>query len=120
MSKRTTPARARQPKARPSAAGERVTYRELRNTPGQVWDRLAKGEMLTLVAEGEVKAILVSVVEGDVSSAREAVVRGRAMLAASRLRRQARESSAGAMSIDDINALIRKTRESRHKATRRA
>jgi hypothetical protein len=60
------------------------------------------------------------VVEGDVNSAREAVVRGRAMLAASRMRRQAREASAGALSIDDINALIRRTREARHNATRRA
>ena len=31
----------------------RVTYRELRNTPGRVWERLAGGGPRTLVADGE-------------------------------------------------------------------
>ncbi|MGQ0650239.1 MAG: hypothetical protein ACT4P7_22080 [Gemmatimonadaceae bacterium] len=33
-----------------------VTYRDLRNTPGQVFARLSAGEPLPLVAEGEAKA----------------------------------------------------------------
>ena len=102
-----------------SSAGDRVTYRELRNTPGQVWERLANHEALTLVADGEAKAILVPVVDGDVSAAYEAYTRGRAMLSASRMRRAAQESGASALSLDDINALIRAARKARSRGGRR-
>jgi hypothetical protein len=37
-------------KKRPAPSGDRVTYRDLRNTPGRVWERLASREILTLVA----------------------------------------------------------------------
>lgn len=103
-------------KKKPSArTGDRITYRELRNTPGRVWERLADNKPLTLVAEGEAKAILVPVTEGDVSLAYEAYTRGRAMLAAARLRRQARETGAYRMGLRDINELIRATREARRR-----
>ena len=92
---------------------DRVTYRELRNTPGQVWERLNNRELLTLVADGEAKAILVPVVDGDVATAYEAYVRGRAMLAASRMRRRARQAAAAKMTLRDINALIAEARAER-------
>jgi hypothetical protein len=98
---------------------DRVTYRELRNTPGQVWERLANNEPLTLMAEGVAKAILVPVVDGDVQGAYEAFTRGRAMLAAARLRRDARQSGTDRMTLVEINALIRKTREARARTARR-
>ena len=98
---------------------DRVTYRELRNTPGQVWERLANNEPLTLMAEGVAKAILVPVVDGDVQGAHEAFSRGRAMLAAARIRRDARQSGADRMTLVEINALIRKTREARARTARR-
>jgi hypothetical protein len=98
---------------------DKVTYRELRNTPGRVWERLADNEVLTLVAEGRPRAILVPVDDGDVGSAHEAYMRGRALLAAARLRRQARASGTSGMSLDQINALIRTTREQRRRAARR-
>ena len=37
------------PCAAPSAVRARLTYRELPNTPGRVWERLSNGEPLTLV-----------------------------------------------------------------------
>lgn len=92
---------------------DRVTYRELRNTPGRVWERLAANEPLTLIAEGEAKAILIPVQDGDVRAAEEAFVRGYAMLAAAKLRREARESAGGAMTLDEINSVIRKVRAAR-------
>lgn len=98
---------------------DRVTYRELRNTPGRVWERLANNEPLTLVAEGEAKAILVPVTDGDAGSAYEAYVRGRAMMAAARLRRRAREAGSGKMTLAEINALIRATRQAKREDTRR-
>ena len=108
------------PKGTPRANHtDRVTYRELRNTPGKVWERLNNRELLTLVAEGEPKAILVPVVDGDVAGAYEAYVRGRAMLAASRMRRRARETAAGRMTLREINVLIAETRAQRERSARR-
>jgi hypothetical protein len=96
------------------AGSDRVTYRELRNTPGRVWERLAADEPLTLMAEGEAKAILIPVRDGDVRAAEEAYVRGRALMAAAKLRRAAR-NEAGSMTLDAINAVIRKVRASRRR-----
>src|SRR5437773_5346924 len=98
------------PKKPTSSRSDRVTYRELRNTPGQVWERLARNDLLTLIADGEPKAILIPVADGDVRGAEEAYVRGRAILAASRMRRRARESAAATMALGDINELIKRTR----------
>ena len=106
-------------KREPRSEGDKVTYRELRNTPGRVWERLAGNEVLTLVAQGVPRAILVPVEAGDVRSAQEAFTRGRALLAAARLRRQARASGVSGMTLDQINALIRATRDERRRATRR-
>ena len=92
---------------------DRVTYRDLRNTPGRVWERLDRHRVLTLVAEGEAKALLLPIPDGDAGSAYEAYVRGRAMLAAARMRRRARERGAGKMTPADINALIRAGRAAR-------
>jgi hypothetical protein len=91
----------------------------LRNTPGQVWERLANQEFLTLVAEGEPKAILVPVVDGDVNTAYEAFIRGRSMLAAVRLRRAAREAGSSTMTPQAINELIRATRQAKRRESRR-
>lgn len=98
---------------------DRVSYRELRNTPGRVWERLAGKELLTLVAEGEAKAILVPVEGGDVRGAYEAYTRGRALLAAARMRKRARESGKSSITLAEINALIRTVREDRRRAARR-
>jgi hypothetical protein len=99
-------------------ADDRVTYRELRNTPGRVWERLASKEVLTLVAEGVPKAILIPVEDGDVRSAHEAYIRGRAMLAAARIRRSARESGKDRMSLAAINAMIGAVRAERRRKSR--
>jgi antitoxin (DNA-binding transcriptional repressor) of toxin-antitoxin stability system len=103
----------------PKPRTDRVTYRDLRNTPSQVWERLANRELLTLVAGGEPRAILVPVVDGDVNGVYEAYVRGRSMLAAARLRRTARQSVASKMTLKDINELIRTTRETRRREQKR-
>ena len=99
--------------------GARVTYRDLRNTPGQVWERLKNDEPLTLIADGEPRAILIPVVDGDVASAQEAYIRGRAMLAASRIRRAAAQSRNGPMTLRDVNALIEATRRARQTRRRK-
>jgi hypothetical protein len=69
------------PRATPAPESDRVTYRELRNTPGRVWERLARNEVLTLVADGSTKALVIPVEDGNAGDALEAYRRGRAMMA---------------------------------------
>lgn len=97
---------------------DRVTYREIRNTPGRVWERLQADEPLTLVADGRPRALLIPLVDGDVAAAREAFVRGRAFLAAARIRKQAAATRAGPMTLKDVNALIARTRRARQSPRR--
>ena len=89
---------------------DRVTYRELRNTPGQVWERLARDRPLTLFAEGQAKALLIPIPDGDAAAAQEAYLRGRALLAVRRLQDAARRTGKSAMTLDDINRIIREVR----------
>lgn len=91
-------------------AGDRVTYRELRNTPGQVWERLALDRPLTLVADGQAKALLIPIPDGDAAGAHEAYLRGRALLAVRRIQDAARRGGKSAMTLDEINRVIREVR----------
>src|ERR1700722_9285663 len=97
----------------PEAERDRVTYREMWNPPGRVWERLAENRILTLVAEGKARAIVIPVDDGNAQDALEAYRRGRAMMAISSLRRAARERGASGMSLAEINAIIRRTRDER-------
>jgi antitoxin (DNA-binding transcriptional repressor) of toxin-antitoxin stability system len=92
-----------------------VTYRDLRNTPGMVFERLAAGEPLALMSEGEAKALLIPVEDGDVDTALEAYRRGRALMALSRLQRSARATGTAALTLDDVTAEVKATRRSRRK-----
>jgi hypothetical protein len=108
------PAPAAQPSpAAPTGTSDRVTYRELRNTPGRVWERLAGDRPLTLVADGEAKAILIPVPDGNVEAAYDAYVRGRAMLAIRSMQESARRSGASRMTLAEINRVIGEVRRER-------
>jgi hypothetical protein len=98
--------RRQAPRADAASTSDRVTYRELRNTPGQVWERLTLDRPLTLVADGRPRALLIPIVDGDAAGAQEAYLRGRALIAVRRIQDAARRSGASAMSLDDINRLI--------------
>ena len=99
-------------------ADKPVTYRDLRNTPGRVFERLAQGEPIPLVAEGQTKAILLPVSGGDAETVLEAWRRGRALLALGRLQERARRSGTAALSVDDIDREIASARQARRKAER--
>jgi antitoxin (DNA-binding transcriptional repressor) of toxin-antitoxin stability system len=90
-----------------------VTYRDLRNTPGRVFERLAAGEPLPLVADGTTKALLIPVDDGDVATALDAWRRGRALLALARLQAGARREGTAALSLRAITGEIRATRQLR-------
>ena len=106
------PKRRREPRRAPEPRTEsdRLTYRELRNTPGRVWERLAGEGPLTLVADGEAKAIVIPVKDGDVRGALEAYDRGRAMMAIRRIQASARAKGTDKMTLAEINAVIRDVR----------
>jgi len=91
----------------------RLTYRELRNTPSLVWERLSNDEPLTLVADGEAKALVIPVQDGDVAIALEAYRRGRAMISLRRIRERARKNGASKMTLGEINEVIREVRAER-------
>lgn len=90
-----------------------VTYRDLRNTPGQVFERLAEGEPLPLVADGTTKALLIPVEDGDVDTALDAWRRGRALLALARLQAEARREGAAGLTARAIAAEVRAVRRAR-------
>ncbi|MDE3151448.1 MAG: hypothetical protein KGL93_04310 [Gemmatimonadota bacterium] len=123
MARRKAGAKSAPKKSRPAAAPERaarVTYRELRNTPGRVWERLANDEPLTLVADGEAKAVVIPVPDGDVETALEAYRRGRALMALHRIREQAKRSGAARLTMKEINEIVREVRRERARRTRGA
>ena len=92
---------------------ERVTYRELRNTPGRVYERLAAGEPLTLMADGEAKAILIPVDNGDATATLDAWRRGRALLLLASMQADARRNGTSSLTMDEIDEEIRETRKER-------
>jgi antitoxin (DNA-binding transcriptional repressor) of toxin-antitoxin stability system len=107
----------RKPKpAPPPREPDRITYRDLRNTPGRVFDRLANDEPLTLVADGAPRALLIPIPDGDVATAREAYARGRALLALRRIQDRARREGKAGMTSAEINRVIREVRRERAKA----
>ena len=94
-------------------ADYRVTYRELRNTPGRVYERLAAGEPLTLMADGEAKAILIPVDNGDATATLDAWRRGRALLLLASMQADARRNGTSSMTMAEIDEEIRETRKER-------
>ncbi len=100
------------------SGSDRVTYRELRNTPGRVWERLAANQILTLVADGKARALVIPVDDGNARDALEAYRRGRAMMAIASIRRTARANGSAKMSLAEVNNVIRETRDQRRRAER--
>jgi antitoxin (DNA-binding transcriptional repressor) of toxin-antitoxin stability system len=90
-----------------------VTYRELRNTPGKVFERLASGEVLELVADGDTKAVLIPVEEGDAATTLDAWRRGRAMLSLARLQSESRRNRTADLPLSEINREIKAVRKTR-------
>lgn len=90
-----------------------VSYRDLRNTPGKVFERLAGGEPLELVADGSTRALLIPVDDGDAASALDAWKRGRALLALARLQSASRRDENPEVTLSDISREIRNYRRSR-------
>jgi antitoxin (DNA-binding transcriptional repressor) of toxin-antitoxin stability system len=94
-------------------AMEFISARDLRIQPGQVWQRLSKSGELIVTWNGKPIAVLSSVDEGTLEQTLTAFRRARAQLAVSRIRATAQASSAGKLTLDDIDAEIRVARKTR-------
>lgn len=90
-----------------------ITYRDLRNTPGAVFERLAAGEPIPLVSEGSARGLLIPVEDGDVATAIEAWRRGRALVALSRLQVEARRQGTAELTSEDITTEVGSARTAR-------
>lgn len=89
-----------------------VSVRELRNRPGEVWKKLREDD-LVLTANGKPRGILTGVGEDDLEAALDGMRRGRALAAASRIRRRAAASGLDRLPTEKIEEEIRAARRDR-------
>lgn len=89
-----------------------VTVRELRNTSGEVWRRLAEEE-LVLTANGRPVGLLVGIDEGNLEATLRELRRARAAAAVSRMRESARVSGRSRMTRQEIEREIQVARRQR-------
>jgi len=93
-----------------------MNYRELRNTPSAVWDALKESDAVAIVSNGEPRALLLDIEDGDVDGAMQLVRRVRAQLALSRLRAAATRRGASDLPHEEIAAEISAARAERRGA----
>jgi hypothetical protein len=90
-----------------------ISSRDLRNTPASVWKALRENEAVAVLSNGEPKAIMFEIEDGDVDTALQVLRRVRAQLAVSRLRAEAAGRGADKLTEDEIGAEIRAARSAR-------
>ena len=89
-----------------------ISVRDLRNRPGQVWDRLCK-EDVVFTSNGKPVGILIGVEEEDLGKTTELLRRVRAQMAVSRMRRDAARGGTGGLSAEEIEDEIGAVRSER-------
>ena len=93
-----------------------VPYRDLRNEPSAVREKLAdEGEFIVTV-DNKPFAVLISLGEENVQEVLLMISRLRSQMAARAIRSEARRRGLDKMSKKDINVLIKKTRAERKRA----
>ena len=89
-----------------------VSVRELRNSPGRLWTTLSKDDVV-LTSNGKPMGVLVGVDETRLADTLEAIRRARAVLAVSRIRKNAAETGRNRLSMGEINREVREVRRRR-------
>ena len=92
---------------------EFITVRDLRVHPGQVWERLAEQQDIVVTSNGRPIALLTRISEDEVEETLTALRRARAQLAVSRMRNAAAQTNANRMTVEEIEAEIKETRQNR-------
>ena len=89
-----------------------ISIRDLRNTPGQVWEAIA-GEDAILTANGKPVGVLIRAGDEDLDSFLALIRQVRAQLAVSRMRSAARRKGSAALTQREINEEIDAVRAER-------
>jgi hypothetical protein len=92
-----------------------ISSRELRNAPAAVWEALRANEAVALLSNGEPRALMFEIEEGDIATALEVLRRVRAQIALSRLRAGAAARGADQLTEDEVDAEVRAARAVRKK-----
>jgi len=93
-----------------------VPYRDLRNEPSAVREKLANEGELIVTVDNKPFAVLISLGEENVQEVLLMISRLRSQMAARAIRSEARRRGLDKMSKKDINVLIKKTRAERKRA----
>jgi hypothetical protein len=92
---------------------EFVPYRMLRNQPSELRKKLdEKGELIVTV-DGEPLAIMLQIPKGSLEDLVLLLSQVRAQLAVAAIREGARQSGTNRMTVEQADALVRKTRQAR-------
>lgn len=90
-----------------------VTIRDFRTRPRQVQQSLARQGDAVLTSNGKPVALMVSVDSGSLDETLETLRRARALQALRAMRREARRRGTDKMSMQEIDAIIARTRRRR-------
>ena len=90
-----------------------LNYRELRNTPSTVWDALDAGDAIAIVSNGEPRALMLPIENGDVEAAMQFVRRVQAQQALARIHAESARRGLDAMDDEAIDAEIAAARAER-------
>ena len=93
-----------------------VPYRDLRNEPSALREKLANEGELIVTVDNKPFAVLISLGEENVQEVLLMISRLRSQMAARAIRSEARRRGLDKMSKKDINVLIKKTRAERKRA----
>lgn len=98
------------------------SYRDLRNTPSAVWEALHEEEAVAILANGEPRALMLDIENGDIEGAMQLVRRVRAQMALSRLRAASARRGVDELTDEEIDAEVTaaRTQRARHPRKRRA
>ncbi len=90
-----------------------LSSRDVRNTPGALWDALESGASVALTANGKPKALVIGVGEDDFEETLRDLGRIRFMRAVRALQAESTSKGLDSMTEEEIEEIIRKTRAER-------
>jgi hypothetical protein len=93
---------------------EFVPYRLLRNQPSALRKKLEENGELVVTVDGEPLAVMLQIPKGSLEDLVLLLSQVRAQLAAASIRENARKRGLNKMTAEKVNALVRKTRATRH------
>lgn len=92
-----------------------VSVRELRTRSAAVWDALAEEKDLVVTSNGKPIAVLSATTASTLEASLAALRQARAQLAVAAMQQRARETGAGRLTLEEVNAEIEATRRQRRK-----